>query len=208
MKNKLIFIFTACAAFTGFFQQQLQAVSATPEILVVAMQKFNGNALVLSTNTLGINLDADISAEVGTDEQLVGYVEWNATKQGAVSQGVVLSQLEQYTASNGGCAVGLFAGTIPTKGNTTLSDDLVTSQAIKIYTNVDTTSTTTAVYIQPVQLSSTASGSLRSANITTATTDTFSGMIGVLSFYAVDADTNATTAGTYTANFLFTIQTQ
>lgn len=210
MKNKLFTIFAAAAAFVGFANNQLEATSAIPSLLVVQVSTSGLNSIVLSTNTLGMNIDADISSTTigGIEEQVIGYVEWNATKNATTLQRIKITQIEQWQSTDPGApATGLFTAQKAKAGGSSDTDALIQMLAIKLYTNVDSTSTSTITYIAPTQLSATnTSGRIWGANMTAATLDTYAGLIGILSFYVVDDMSNSILPGTYICTMQFSIE--
>ena len=89
-----------------------------------------------------MNVDADITTATsgGIDEQLIGYVEWNATKQvgGLTAQSIQMTQLEQWSATDVGAPLtGPFAAMHNKCGTASNTDTLIDMMAIKVYTNVD-----------------------------------------------------------------------
>ena len=209
MRNKFLMFFVAIAAFTGFTSKQLEATSALPSLLVIQLVSDTKNSIVLSTNTLGMSIDADISStSTGTiDEQLIGYIEFNACKTTTDLHRIKMTQMEQWSSTDPGAPdAGLFGAQMSNCGNTTAGDRMIRMVAVKVYTNVNVTSTDTPIYVAPTQATATADGNVWSAPLTTITAGTYCGFIGVLSFYMIDDISNSVKAGTYIATMQFSIQ--
>lgn len=188
-----------CASFVGMVHSRLEAASELPELLVVSCVRGAVNSVTLSTNTVGTSLDILISDATGSDEQLIGVVEWNATKQTTDTWALNFAQLEgqpSTTPATNNWPL-LSAGC----GDQSTATDFATWQACKVESNVATSSTDTYSYQAGVAINNTAG----TATLTTATASTYCGLIGVLTFYAVDDANNSIADGTYRGSFLISI---
>lgn len=190
MKSKLLTMFVLCTTFFGFTSVQLEAVSALPNMFVVALTREAVNTIVLSTNTLGMILSATIDSTTGTDTQFIGYIEYNATENTTpYNQVIALTQLEAPVPTLNEFYA-LYQGYD--------SAELTPLQVLEVRSNVVVTSTpNNPAYQEPQALNYV----LGSADITAAATAAYTNFIGVLAIYAVDSSDNYTGPGTFIANF-------
>ena len=206
MKNKIAAMLFVVASFAALAHTRLEAVSAVPSQLCVGVTLGTGNTTILSTNTLSCTLDGDMGTS-GTDEQLIGFVEFNVTKGATTPTGYKLAQNEPQPALGEGPASSnwpLFL--IGQSGTSSTSDYLINWFAMKIYSNVSAATTgTTFVYQAPGQLAN-ASGTGKGV-IVTNNNNLWSNQIGILSFYAIDDANNSSTQGVYEGTFLFIFET-
>ncbi|MCH9619040.1 MAG: hypothetical protein SP4CHLAM5_11850 [Chlamydiia bacterium] len=175
-----------CASFVGMAHAKLEAASQSPSLLVVSCVRGSTNSIILSTNTIATVLDAAIGTS-GTDSQLVGLVEMNITKQSG-TLALKLTQLVQAPTTEP-----------ETNHFAALGSDNTSWTALEAFTNilpVDGSSRNSTLL--PVTTSPT---NFYTADILAAGATTYTGLIGVLSFYAVDDANNSTDAGAYTAIF-------
>lgn len=199
MRNKIATMLFVVASFAALAHTRLEAVSAVPSQLCIGVTLGTGNTTILSTNTLSTVLDGDLSATAGTDEQLIGFVEFNVSKGATTPAAYKLSQNEpqpaDLPASNNWPL--LLLGQTPT---TSTSDVLSKWFAMKIYSNVSAGTTGTTFVYQSPQALVNASGK---GTIVSNNTNLWSNQIGILSFYAIDDGGNSTTDGVYEGTFLF-----
>lgn len=197
MKNRLFTMFVVCTTFFGFTSVQLEAVSALPNMFVVALTKAASDTIALSTNTLGMILDPTIST-TGTQEQFCGSVEYNCSENNAGNQLIKLTQVEPAISGPGAPSSGWYAQLL---GYQVATTDPNQWQALEVYSNVLATSKPNDPTYQAGTALINTSGS---ANITAVADATYTNFIGLLSIYALDDNGNSTSAGTYQAVFVLT----
>lgn len=179
--------------FLYFFTSiHLRAVSELPPLLALAVTVNSNDTIVLSTNTIGNILLPEIGT-TGSEKQYLGTVEFNSTQNnGSTDYRLVLTQLEQPIVESPPSS-GWYAQLInPTAFD---SNQWV---ALKIYTNVSTTSKPNdPIYITGTEVAHTSTG----ANLTAVADADYANFIGVLSLYAIDDGGNSMTTGTYQGVF-------
>jgi hypothetical protein len=200
MKNKLAMMLFVIASFIGLAHTRLEAVSAVPSQLCIGVLIGATNTTILSTNTLSTALDGDIGTS-GTDEQLIGFVEFNVTKNLPTSASFKITQNEPQPdtlPANSNWPLFLI-GQTPTISPT---DTLIKWVAMKLYSNVDATNTGSSFVYIPAAAVANSSGTA-TLKLTTGSTYTMYNQIGILSCYAVDDANNSAASGTYEGTFLF-----
>jgi hypothetical protein len=204
LKSKLYMALALCASFVGMTHAKLEAVSTVPPLLVVSCVRGAINSVTLSTNTIATALDVSIG-DTGTDHQLIGLVEFNATKQVADPQALQIVQIVQVPVDqpegNHFPAFGEACGSQVTGSTDT------NWQAIEIWSNVDpANATAAAVYTNSTVLTRTTVGGSYGATLMQSNAGTYCGQTGILTFYAVDDIDNSVIDGTYRAYFMITFQ--
>lgn len=193
---------TACFAFVAMAQARLEAVSQIPPLLVVSCVKGTINSVTLSTNTVSTSLDGALGTS-GSDSQLIGLVEVNATKQSTDTQDLQMVQIVQAPAN--APEGNNFPAFQDTCGDILNTGDIENAwTAIQVWSNVDPTSSTAFVYTNSTQLTRATFDSSYGATIAASQGSTFCDQIAILTFYAVDDAGNATADGTYRAFFMIT----
>ena len=201
MKNKMTMVLFSIISFVACLHSQLEATSMVTNQLVVGLIRGATNGVVLSTNTLTVTLDWSIST-TGTEEQFIGYIEFNASKITSTSLALKIDPFDVLPTGQTAPADNDWPAFITgaTAGDESTAIPMQRAyNAFRIYSNVDTASTTSFNVVTPVEIDYAADG----ANLTTATTGTYAGQVGVLSFYAKDDVSNSLTDGTYIATLLF-----
>ncbi len=202
MKNKIVTMLFVVASFASLAHTRLEAVSAVPSQLCIGVTIGSVNTTILSTNTLSSGIDGDIGTS-GNDEQLIGFVEFNVTKGVSNSQSFKIAQNEpQPPAGEAPASSNWPLFLIGQTATSSTSDYLIKWQAMKLYSNVSQTDTTSLfVYVAPTPVSNTSGQAvLKQGN---PTPYTMSNQIGILSCYAVDDPNNYNGDGTYEGTFLF-----
>lgn len=175
-----------CASFVGMAHAKLEAASASPSLLVVSLIRgASTTSVTLSTNTISTVLEDAIGTS-GTDSQLVGVVEINITKPAATGSALQLGQLLQDPS------------TAPEVNHFAAFGASGTWTALEVFSNLtpaDGSLRTSAI------LNVNSPSGISSANILEGSGNIYTGLIGILSFYAVDDAGNSTADGTFTATF-------
>ena len=199
MKSKLFTIFVVCTTFFGFTSVQLEAVSALPNLFVVALTRGTVNTIVLSTNTMSSILDTLISSTAGVDTQFIGYIEYNCTENDATPASLI--KLIQSEPALLGAYTGFYALLQGYQSGASVTPQI---QALTINSNVTVASTPNAPTYQAGTALTATSGS---ANLTAAATAAYTNFIGVLTVYAADSLRNSISTGTYQGTFVVTFGT-
>lgn len=205
LKNKLFVMMATCLAFVGMTNAKLEAVSQLPPLLVVSCIRGDTNAVTLSTNTVSTFVDAAIGTS-GGESQLIGLIEFNATKQTGTDLRLEIVQLVQIPATTP--EGNNFPAFTSSNGDNDTAEVASSWTAIQIWSNVDPSSTSAFVYTNSTVLTrATYDSTNYGAIIASPGGQTFNSQIGILTFYAVDDANNSTAAGTYTAYFMLTFNT-
>ncbi|MCH9622119.1 MAG: hypothetical protein S4CHLAM20_15540 [Chlamydiia bacterium] len=207
MRNKMLMMLFCVASFVGFTHVKLEAVSTMPSLLAINLYRGSTNGVTLSTNTLSMSVDVDISTQASeTESQLIGFIEFNATKTTTNPAPLVITQLSLGDALNMPANANWPVYKSGASGNTDESDALTGPWlAMRIQSNIDPTSTTSYVVQAFADTAVVNVAGLLNANLTAVTTGTYANQMGILRFLVTDDPNNSLESGTYAAYYTFTI---
>lgn len=172
--------------------------AASSEGLVVTATRAAVNTLTLSSGTLTSAINPATFDNSGSENESLGTINVTATKETTTSLGITITQSETYPATGGSNPTAgqwaLFRGT-----NTDYNFMLLLLQS-----NMATSTTTTFTPGSLVTIAKTGQAT-PAANLTAATTGTYSSQTLQLTFKVVDGPGIDTAPGSYVGNFTVAI---
>jgi hypothetical protein len=171
--------------------------AASSEGLVVTATRAAVNTLTLSSATLTYAINPATFDNSGSENESLGTITVTATKETSDSHGVTITQSDTYPATG---------GSNPTAGQWALFRGATASQfmLLLLQSNVATSATTTFTATSAQTIIKT-SQATPAANLTTATTSTYSSQTLTLTFRVVDGPGIDLTPGSYVGNFTVAI---